>query len=133
MNNDRLLKIIIEERLGKECGDIIDTSKYFGFDMSGEHCEDIVGRGNDSAMASRWENFLLIKKRFPEFTDGLSFKDFRLFCWKGTIWWGKPMIGYDWDWGEENMEIDFTGQTTHDIVFWILKYWENKKDGKKTS
>jgi hypothetical protein len=43
------------------------------------------------------------------------FENFQLWARKGVIWWGDRNTYCN------NRTIDFSSQSTHDIIFWIIK------------
>jgi hypothetical protein len=103
---------------------------YLGLDMSATHSgpqptheeHERVNRLNREE--KRIKNFGLIKKLFPEETKSLSLENFKLNCWKGSIWWGDEDVNFV----KNENNFDFTNQTSAEIIQWILdeRYWELK-------
>jgi len=92
-----------------------DPRAYSGFDMSGYGFGD--DERTDFAMNKcRIDNWLLFINNFRDYLS-IKVEDFKLFSWKGTVWWGDEN-----SYGNEKDGCkDFTGASTHEIVEWIIK------------
>ncbi len=115
--------------------DNIENLGYDGFDMSG------YGLGDDERTfqgreVSRMDNYKLFFPRFKDYMPkNFSFDDFKLRCWKGSVWWGEDedVMSLSGNGGEK----EFNGWATSDIIFWIIrnhgkyKRWENSEELEK--
>lgn len=88
----------------------LNKPKYLGIlDMSATH--------NNSMEDCRNFNFRLIKERFENYLPNLKLEDFKLWCWKGMIWWGE----------KEDYKDELAGLSSEKIIFKIIKNkWETK-------
>ena len=91
---------------------------YDGLDMSG--CRDEGGID-----FCRLKNYIFIKEKFNDVFWDLEFKDFKLWAWKGSIWWGEKNFRYSISTMED---VDFTGESTENIILFLAR---NKPYPKK--
>lgn len=111
---------LTREEIREKIGSCENEDKYLPFNMSG------YGSDGDRSYPGNKEcslhNFNLIKNNFPKIFWDLEWDEFKLQSWKGSIWWGTSKF--------QDLEIqyDFTGWSTEDIIFWLQK---NKPYTKK--
>lgn len=107
---EKLLRKTINQRIEK-LDDWKSSDDYHGFNMTGNRdCGGI-----ESCREENWELF----KRFLDYMpEKFSLNSFKLFAWKGAVWWGdEDSLSRI----HSNQEKDFSGWTTEDIIFWIIR------------
>lgn len=103
----------------------IEQSDYVGFNMSGGGMG--LGRllGDYPSFleqeVNRLNNFILFMGKFYDYMPPkFASEHFKLNCWKGRVGWEEKEFG--------EQEYDFTGKTTEDICFWIIKNFGKEKE-----
>lgn len=124
------LNDVINSRLKLKSGNVPENEMdYIGFDMSGYGFGDDE-RSNLGMHKCRVENWLLLINNFRDYLPSMTIDNFKLFCWKGSVWWGDD-DHYSYD--KINEEVpEFNGFPTADIIEWIIRnYGINKEKFKE--
>ncbi len=120
INSEELIKIdnnelflTIRERLNfqKKKNVYGEYSQYDGLDFSGYGEGD--DRSNEGNLECRLKNYNIIKNKFSDYIPSLTIDNFKLWSWKGSMWWGDQ---HNW----ENTFQDFTAWSTDAIIAWII-------------
>ena len=85
---------------------------YIGFDFSGYGMND--NRSPEGNLECRIDNFKYLKAYFPNEFKDLTFDKFKLYSFKGSMWWGTWF----------NHTFDLTGRGTDDIIIFLLEHYK---------
>ena len=103
--------------------DLEEIKNRMGIKDNWKSNEDYNGLSfhNDQIEQGRFDNLKLLKNIFPNFFDKIDYSDWRLYCWKGSLWWG------DQDYKEPLKE--FNGWGSAEVVKWLIENepWELEK------